>query len=177
MRITAVPKATALICAAVLMALFTVQGTLALWSATASSPAQALQTADFAVTITTTAGTSRLAPAQTVTIPAVTGLTPGASRTVPLTVTNATNAGNGAFTTRISTGTPSVSGTLAGHLTASVSPVQGTDCATARAGTSIDLAQNASGVFCLTVSMAASAPAYLGGSTAAVTLPLTAQQR
>lgn len=176
MRITAALKATALICAAVLMALFTVQGTLALWSATAASPAQAMQTADFAVPITTTAGTAQLAPAQAVTIPAVTGMTPGTTRTIPVTVTNATDAGNGAFTTRITAGTPSVSGTLAGHLTAAVSPAQGTDCSTVRTGSSIDLAQSTSGVFCLKVTMAAAAPATLGGSTAAVTIPLTAQQ-
>lgn len=176
MRITAVPKAAALMGAAVLMALLTVQGTLALWSATVASPAQAMQTANFAVTITTTAGTAQLAPAQSVDIPAVTGVTPGTTRTVTVTVTNATDAGNGAFTTRVTAGTPSISGTLESHLTAAVGPAQGTDCSTVRAGSSIDLAQSASGMFCLTVTMAAAAPAYLGGSNAVVTIPLAAQQ-
>ncbi|MFF1252998.1 hypothetical protein ACFVYC_10965 [Pseudarthrobacter sp. NPDC058329] len=176
MRITAALKATALMCAAVLMALFTVQGTLALWSATAASPAQAMQTADFAVTIISPAGTAQLAPAQAVTIPAVTGLKPGTSQTVPVTVKNATDAGNGAFTARITAGVPLISGPLAGHLTAVVSPAQGTNCATVLTGSSITLAQGVSGVFCLKVSMAAAAPATLGGSNAAVTIPLTAQQ-
>lgn len=177
MRIAAALKATALVGAAVVMALFTVQGTLALWSATAASPAQAMQTADFAVMITTTAGGPvRLDSTQAVTIPAVTGMKPGTTQTVPVTVINATDAGSGAFTARITAGAPQISGDLATHLTAVVSPTQGPNCSTVRAGSSIDLVQNTSGVFCLKVTMAAAAPATLGGMNAAITIPLTAQQ-
>lgn len=177
MRITAALKATALMCAAVLMALFTVQGTLALWSATAASPAQAMQTADFAVLITSNNSVKvRLATTQVVTIPAVAGMKPGTTQTVPVTVTNATDAGSGAFTARITAGTPLISGNLAGHLTAAVSPAQVPNCSTVLTGSSIDVAQGASGVFCLKVTMAAAAPATLGGLNAAVTIPLTAQQ-
>jgi hypothetical protein len=175
MRITGALKATALIGAAVLLALFTVQGTYALWNATAASPAQALQSADFAVTITTTGGTGQLSSG-TVSIPAAAGMTPGTSRTVPVTITNATNAGNGSFSARITAAAPQITGPLASHLTATISPAQGTNCSTVRTGSSIDLAQNASGVYCLKVTMAAGAPATLGGTNAVVTIPLTAQQ-
>lgn len=177
MRTTAALKATALIAIAVLMALLTVQGTLALWNATASSKNQTVQSADFAVTVRTPdGGTARLSGTQTISVGGLTGLTPGTSRTVPVQVTNATDAGNGTFKARITAGTPQVSGTLAGYLTASIRPAQSTDCSSVRTGTSIDLAQNATGVFCLTAALSANAPATLGGTTGAVTITLTAQQ-
>lgn len=177
MKITVALKFAALVGAAVFLALLTVQGTLALWGASTVSTGQSLQSADFRVNIATSEGTGRLDAVQAVTLPAASGMMPGTSRIVPVTVTNATNAGSGAFKTRITAGAPEVSGPLANHLTAAVSQDSNPGCSAAGAGNSIDLAQNASGVFCIRMMLSPDAPATLGGSSAAVTVTLTAQQQ
>lgn len=177
MKTAATVKVAALIGAAVIMALFTVQGTLALWSASTASTGQLLQSADFTVDVASAGGTGRLDPVQTITMPPVTGMTPGTSRTVPVTVTNSTQAGSGTFKTRITAGAPQVSGPLAGYVTGTVRPSLDAACSSIETGNSLDLPQGASGVFCVSMTMSPDAPATLGGSTAAVTVALTAQQQ
>lgn len=177
MRTSAALKAAALLGVAVVLALFTVQGTLALWNTAAVSETQAVTTADFAVLVAPAGGMpQRLISTGTVSMPPVTGLMRGTSRTTAITVTNATDAGSGSFAVRATAGTTQVIGPLAPYLMTTVSSAQGTDCAVTQAVRTLDLAQGASGTMCLTVSLAADAPATVGGAAASTELTLSIQQ-
>ncbi|MEE1621901.1 hypothetical protein ACQ7DA_09690 [Zafaria sp. J156] len=171
-------RVAALLGAATVLGLLTVQGTLALWSATASSGAQAVRTADFTVLVRTADGATSALGAGTspVTLPPVTGLVKGGSRTTAVTLVNATDAGSGAFRARVTAGTPQVQGQLQSRLTVTVRPGTDAGCSAFRPGPGIDLAQGASGVLCVTTTLAAETPASLGGAGASVIIPLTAEQ-
>lgn len=101
---------------------------------------------------------------------------PGTTRTTAITLTNSSNAGSGTFRIRVNPGTPSVAGALAPHLTTDIYRVQGTDCSAPRVSTALELGQGQSGTLCLIVSLAANAPATLGGAEASLALGLNATQ-
>lgn len=169
-------RATALISAAIVLALFTVQGTLALWNSSATSTNQTVQTADFAVKVAVD-GTQQLLPASgTVTVAGISGLKPGVSKTISLQATNATDAG-GTFTVLISASTPVVTGQLSPYLTTSLGLGQNGTCTTVSQGKTLQLAKGAAGTFCLTTTLAADTPASFGGAGATIALGLATTQQ
>ena len=178
MGIKATLRMVAISGAATILALFTVQGTLAVWNQTTDSNRQIVAGADFFLAVKASGATAqRLSVAgQTVSIPGITGLLPGTTRTTALTLTNESDAGSETFRIRVNPGTPSVAGALAPHLTTDIYRVQGTDCAAPRVATALDLGQGQSGTLCLTVSLAANAPATLGGAEASLSMGLNATQ-
>lgn len=163
---------------AIILALFTVQGTLAVWNQTAAAKAQVVTGADFSLAVKQSGATAqRLSVSgQMVTVPGIDGLLPGATRTISLTLTNTSDAGSGAFRVRVSPGTPKVAGPLAAHLTADIQRVQGTDCTAPGDPSALELGQGQSGTLCLTASLAANAPATLGGTSASLVVDLNAMQ-
>lgn len=180
MKATATLRATALIGVAVVLALITVQGTLALWTKTAASAAGTVRAADFAVTVTGANGQAQRlntngTPA-TIALAGIPALERGKPVTVPVVVTNSTNAGSGTFRIRATAGAPAVSGELAGYVDTGIGLASGGSCATTAPGSVRDIAQGAAGTFCLTLTLKNTAPASLGGKGATVSLGITAQQ-
>lgn len=164
--------------AAAILSLFTVQGTLAAWNQTAASNPQVVAGADFSLSVKATGATAQTisVSGQTVTVPQITGLLPGTTHRTALTLTNGSDAGSGTFRISVVPGTPVASGVLAPHLTTGIHRVQGTDCSAAPVSTVLELGQGQSGTLCLTVSLAADAPATLGGESAGLALDLNATQ-
>lgn len=169
-------RMVAILGAATILALFTVQGTLAAWSQTAASKPQIVSGADFSLTVKTSGGTAQQlsVSGQTVTIPGVTGLLPGTTRTTAVTLTNSSNAGSGTFRIRVDPGLPTATGALAPYLTTDLYRVQDTDCSVNRIAMAVELGQGQSGTLCLTVALATNAPATLGGAVAGVGFNLNA---
>ncbi|PTT68498.1 SipW-dependent-type signal peptide-containing protein [Arthrobacter sp. HMWF013] len=194
MRIRRSLKAAALIAAAVVLGLLTVQGTYALWSASASAAPGTVQSASFTMgmsavpsgqtsTMTLADGT----PAKLAITPATT-LLPGSSVYGGVAVTNNTNAG-GTFNTTVTaargTVTSTGDGSLAGNVTinAKIGAVAA-DCNTATGYTTLTSAgltspavpKTASTVFCFQVTLNPNAPASVKGQAVNIPLTLTARQ-
>lgn len=180
MQATATLKAAALCGTAVVLGLLTVQGSLALWTQTAASAAGSVRAADFAVTVIADNGRQQRLSAsgtpRTVTVAGVPALERDKPVVVPVTVTNATNAGSGTFTLRTTAGAPTVTGALAGYVDAAVALASGGTCATRTAGNARDIAQGAAGTFCLTLTLKSTAPATLSGAAATVDVGISALQ-
>lgn len=170
-------KATATIGAAIVLALLTVQGTLALWNATATSKSQSVQSADFKVTVKVGDREPQRLPASgNIAVAAPSGLMPGISKATRIVVTNDTDAG-GAFTVKATASGLAVSGELKQYLSTSIGLDHDGSCTVVQQGTSIVLAKDASAAFCLTTRLAATAPATLGGGGAAIAFTLTTEQQ
>jgi hypothetical protein len=169
-------KATATIGAAIVLALLTVQGTLALWTVTAASTGQSVQSADFKVTAAVGENVQRLPAGGTITVAGPAALTPGTSQSTPIVVTNAADAG-GAFTVSATAMDPTSSGVLSPYLTTSIGLGQGGSCTDIRQDTRVVLAKGASGTFCLTSTLAANTPATFGGTGASIAFTLATQQQ
>ncbi len=179
MRTTSALKTAALLIAAVVLALGTVQGSLAVWNTATSTSAGMVQAADFAVLLKAASGDEqRLSvngvPA-TVTLPAVINLQPGETRVVPVTVTNAANAGSGAFRIRLTASTAVVSGAKTPGLAATAG-ISATGTCSGEAPATVDLAQGAQATLCVKVTLKAEAPATTGGQTSSVSVKLAATQ-
>ncbi|WP_411732223.1 hypothetical protein [Paeniglutamicibacter sp.] len=178
MCIKATLRMVAILGAATILALFTVQGTLAVWNqATASNP-QIVSGADFSLDVKASGAAAQRfsVSGQTVLIPGITGMLPGTTRTTAITLTNSSNAGSGTFRIRVNPGVPTATGSLAPHLTTDLYWVQGASCTAHHVPTALELGQGKSGTLCLTVSLAASAPATLGGAEASLGLDLNVTQ-
>ena len=187
-------KAAALIAAAVVLGLFTVQGTFALWNASAVAAPGTVSAASFDVALTAvnsgatthmtlangTAANLALSPAGT--------LGPGTSVSGGVVVTNNTNAG-GQFNTTITVGQPTVansgSGTLASYIIVnSKTAASTTECSSSTGYAQIStsglvsptLGKGGSTIFCFQVSLASGAPSTVKGQAVTITLPLTARQ-
>jgi predicted ribosomally synthesized peptide with SipW-like signal peptide len=169
-------KATAAIGVAIVLALLTVQGTLALWTATATTTGQTAQSADFKVTAAVGQNMQRLPADGTITVDGPTGLTPGTSHSTPIVVTNAADA-SGPFTISATAGTTHATGALAPYLSTSISLGQGGSCTSLRQGTGVELSKHASGTFCLTTTLAENTPATFGGAGASIAFTLATQQQ
>lgn len=169
-------KATATISAAIVLALFTVQGTLALWTASAPTKSQSVQSADFNVTVAVgNREPQRLPPGEPVTVEGPAGLTPGTSHTTPIVVTNATEAG-GTFTIA-ATAAATATGKLAPYLATSIGLGQGGTCTQVQEVRTLVLSKGASGTFCLTTTLNMDTPVSMGGTGASIAFTLaTAQQ-
>jgi predicted ribosomally synthesized peptide with SipW-like signal peptide len=172
-------KATATIGAAIVLALLTVQGTLASWSASTTSTSQVVQAADFAMTAAVGDGGPQPLPAGGVLrVPVPTGLKPWTSKVTPIVVTNDTNAG-GAFTIRATaTATvPADGGQLAPYLVTGLGAGKGGSCAAIDQVTTVVLDKGASATFCLSTSLKADTPVAMGGTGASIALTLDTQQQ
>jgi len=194
MRTRRALKAAALIAAAVVLGLFTVQGTFALWNASAVAAPGTVSAASFDVALTAvnsgattnmtlangTAANLALSPAGT--------LGPGTSVSGGVVVTNNTNAG-GQFNTTITVGQPTVansgSGTLASYIIVnSKTAASTTECSSSTGYAQIStsglvsptLGKGGSTIFCFQVSLASGAPSTVKGQAVTITLPLTARQ-
>ncbi|MFL4472966.1 hypothetical protein ACIPVK_03085 [Paeniglutamicibacter sp. MACA_103] len=163
---------------ATILALFTVQGTLAMWNQTATSKSQVVTGADFSLTVKASGATAQQlsVSGQTVTIPGITGMLPGTTRTTAVTLTNSSNAGSGTFRIGVVPGRPTTTGALASHIATDLYGVQGTDCTATRVSTAMELGQDQNGTLCLSVSLSANTPATLGGAEAGIGFNLNATQ-
>lgn len=180
MRTTSALKTAALVIAAVVLALGTVQGSLAVWNTTTRASAGTINSADFAVTLTSESGavqrlTTNGQPA-TVALPAMTGLKPGGTLTIPVTVTNATDAGSGSFRIRVTASAPTVTGPTAAKLTATAGLSATSTCPTSIPPVSAQLAQGASATLCVKVSLEDKLPATFSGQENKISVNLQASQ-
>lgn len=187
-------QAAALTAVAVVLGLFTVQGTYALWSAAASASPGTITSASFDTTMTavntrqsTTMTLSNGAPATLTLSPAGT-LGPGTSVYGGVVVTNNTNAG-GQFNTAITASQPTIANVNGGSLASYVrvnakSAASSTECSTATGFAPIGSAglvsptvlKGGSTVFCFQISLDSSAPATVKGQAVNISLQLTARQ-
>jgi hypothetical protein len=187
-------QAAALTAVAVVLGLFTVQGTYALWSAAASASPGTITSASFDTALTavntgqTTTMTLADGSAATLTLSPAGTLGPGTSVYGGVVVTNNTNAG-GQFNTAITAGQPSIAnvsgGTLAGYVTVNAkTAASSAECSTATGFASIStaglvsptVAKGGSTVFCFQVSLSSSAPSTVKGQAVNISLQLTARQ-
>ena len=168
-------KATATISAAIALALLTVQGTLALWTATATSKSQTVKSADFKVTVAVGGTVQRVPASGTVTVANLSDLKPGAKHVTPIKVTNATDAG-GTFTIRATAEDLVATGKLAQYLDTGITRATDGSCNEAQQDNVLDLAKGASGTFCLNTTLKVNAPATVSGAEASVAFTLASQQ-
>jgi hypothetical protein len=169
-------KITGAIGVAIVLALLTVHGTLARWTATATTTGLSVQSADFKVTAAVGQNVQRVPAGGTITVPGPTALTPGTSQNTPIVVTNAADA-SGPFTISVTAGTTHAIGALAPYLTTSIGVGQSGSCTDIRQDTRVVLAKGASATFCLTATLAANTPATFGGAGASITFTLATQQQ
>lgn len=194
MRVKRTLQAAALIAAAVILGLVTVQGTYALWSANAVTAPGTVSSASFDVAMTAaTSGQSTnmtLASGQSAALALgpTAALQPGDTVQAGVVVTNNTNAG-GAFNTATTAGPATVAnaagGTLAQYLSVTAKIAASTaECATSTGYTAIGTAgltspatpKAGSTVFCFQVALSSSAPSTVKGQAVNITLPMTARQ-
>lgn len=187
-------QAAALTAVAVVLGLFTVQGTYALWSAAASASPGTITSASFDTALTavntgqTTTMTLADGSAATLTLSPAGTLGPGTSVYGGVVVTNNTNAG-GQFNTAIMAGQPTIAnvsgGTLAGYVSVNAkTAASSAECSTATGFASIStaglvsptVAKGGSTVFCFQVSLSTSAPSTVKGQAVNISLQLTARQ-
>lgn len=187
-------QAAALTAVAVVLGLFTVQGTYALWSAAASASPGTITSASFDTALTavntgqTTTMTLADGSAATLTLSPAGTLGPGTSVYGGVVVTNNTNAG-GQFNTAITAGQPSIAnvsgGTLASYVSVNAkTAASSAECSTATGFASIStaglvsptVAKGGSTVFCFQVSLSSSAPSTVKGQAVNISLQLTARQ-
>jgi predicted ribosomally synthesized peptide with SipW-like signal peptide len=194
MRIKRPLQATALIAAAVLLGLLTVQGTYALWSSSAVAAPGAVSAASFDMTLTAVPSNQvtnmTLASGQSANLQLnpTAALLPGGSAYAGVVVTNNTNAG-GTFTTEVTVGQAVLAnasgGSLAQYLVLSAKPAVGaSDCNVTSGYTPLGsaglvspaVAKGGSTVFCFQVTLSSTAPTTVKGQAVNITLPLTARQ-
>jgi hypothetical protein len=194
MRIKRSLQATALIAAAVLLGLLAVQGTYALWSASALAAPGTVSSASFDVALTAvpsgqvTNMTMANGQSANLAITPTATLSPGGSVFGGVVVTNSTNAG-GIFNTSITAGQPVVANTSGGNLAQYVSVTAKTAASAAECnatgsyvpvGTeglvSPAVAKGTSTVFCFQASLSSSAPSTVKGQAVNISLSLTARQ-
>lgn len=194
MRIKRTLQAAGLIAAAVILGLLTVQGTYALWSATAVAAPGTVSSASFTVNLTATpsgqATTMTLPdgkPANLALTPAA-ALLPGTSVYGGVVVTNSTDAG-GTFNTVATVGQPAMAnlsgGTLSQYLSVSgKAATSAAECGTASGYAPLGgsglaspaVPKSGSTVLCFQVNLSPSAPSTVKGQAVAITLPLTVRQ-
>jgi len=188
-------QTAALVAFAVVLGLFTVQGTYALWNAVASATPGTITSASFDTTLqavnTGTTTNMTLADGKTsanLTLSPAGTLGPGTSVYGGVVVTNNTNAG-GQFNTAITVNQPSVAnlngGVLATYIIVSAkTAVSSTECSSSTGYAQIGasglvsptVGKGASTIFCFQVSLASGAPSTVKGQAVTISLPFTARQ-
>lgn len=195
MRIRRTLQAAALIAAAVLLGLLTVQGTYALWNASALTAPGTVSAASFDVAMTSTlAGqaTSNMTlpsgQSANLNLGPTAALQPGDSVQAGVVVTNNSDA-TGTFNTSTTAGQPVLANASGGGLaqylavtaktaaTAAQCDVTTGYAAISAAGlTSPPVAKGGATVFCFRVSLSPAAPSSVKGQAVNITLPMTARQ-
>ncbi|RAM35809.1 hypothetical protein [Arthrobacter globiformis] len=195
MRIKRSLQAAALIAAAVVLGLLTVQGTYALWNATASTAPGTVSSASFDVKMTATPNsqiTTNMTLANdkpaNLTITPTSTLLPGGSAYGGVVVTNNTNAG-GSFDTAITATKGIVTSTGDGSLALNVSVnaklgTSAADCSIATGYTvlgasglvSPPVIKGGSTVLCFQITLSSNAPPSVKGQAVNIPLTLTASQ-
>jgi hypothetical protein len=174
-------RATATISAAIVLALLTVQGSLALWNVTATSKSQTVQSADFKVMVKIgDKEQQRLSAGEKIAVAAASGLMPGDCQVTPIRVTNATDAGGTFTVTATATdlkATDTAAVRLTDHLTTSIALDQGGNCTPSQQDNTLSLDKGSSGTFYLSTKLAAIAPATLAGAKASIAFTLTTAQQ
>lgn len=185
-------RAAALVAAAVLLGLLTVQGSYALWSAAASAAPGTVTSASFDVNLSgpsTPSTNMTLAGGQSaiVSVNPSGALTPGSAVYSNVSMTNNSDAG-GQFNLSVTTGPAAKSnvapGDLAQYLTVSAKfAASASACGTtaytniAAAGLApVAVAKLANTTLCFEVRLASNAPATVKGQSVTITIPLTATQ-
>jgi len=187
-------QAAALIAVAVVLGLFTVQGTYALWSAAAPASPGTVTAASFDTTMTAvnsgqaTTMTLSNGTAASLTLSPAGILGPGTSGYGGVAVTNNTNAG-GQFNTAITASQPTIAnvngGSLASYISVNAkSAASSTECSTATGFAPISstglvsptVVKGASTVFCFQISLDSAAPASVKGQAVTIQTTLTARQ-
>ncbi|MCC3272981.1 hypothetical protein MUK71_05235 [Arthrobacter zhangbolii] len=171
-------KAAGLVLAAVVLGLMTVQGSYALWNASAPQNAGTVQTADFNVTV------NEASMAQTPSLALnLEGLTRGTAVYTSLRVTNAVNVSPGSpLVLQPAVSAPVPSSTLNGNLTVTTAVVQGNSACTAglayRTGTPAlpVLATKATQTICFKVALHQNTPANLLGKPVSIPVNLSVAQ-
>lgn len=180
MRTTPALKTAALVIVAVVLALGTVQGSLAVWNTTARASAGSVNAADFKVELTSASGVAQRlttnGQSATIALPPMTGLKPGGTLAIPVTVTNATDAGSGNFRIRVTASAPTVSGPTAAKLTVTAGLSATSTCPTSTPPVSAQLAQGASATLCVKVSLEDKLPATFSGQENKISVNLQAVQ-
>ncbi|VXC37191.1 hypothetical protein [Arthrobacter sp. 8AJ] len=188
-------QAAALTALAVVLGLFTVQGTYALWSAAASASPGIITSASFdmALQAVNTGATTNMTLADgktsaNLTLSPAGTLGPGTSVYGGVVVTNNTNAG-GQFNAAITASQPSVAnlngGALATYIIVNAKVAASpTECSTATGYTAIGaaglvsptVAKAGSTVFCFQVSLVSGTPSTVKGQAVTIQTTLTARQ-
>jgi hypothetical protein len=188
-------RAAALIAAAVLLGLLTVQGSYALWNVGTSAAPGTVSAASFTVNLTGSPSGQvtpmTLAGGQAASLALLTqatALTPGTAVYAGAHVGNASDAG-GMFSIDVTAGAPTVTnagnGSLSLYLSVGAKTATSTAaCATATgyapltaAGlTSAAVPKGGSTVLCFEVKLSSAAPATVKGQSVSITIPLTARQ-
>ncbi|APX01284.1 hypothetical protein [Arthrobacter sp. QXT-31] len=184
-------RAAALVAAAVLLGLLTVQGSYALWSAAAAAAPGTVTSASFDVNLAgapsnqltsmTVAGTPANLAVTTQSIP-LAALMPGTAVYASITATNNSDAG-GQFNISVTSGAPVLTnaggGSLATYLTVSAkSATSAATCGTTgyTGLTPVTVPKGASTTLCFEVRLASNAPAAVKGQAVSISIPLTATQ-
>lgn len=175
--------ASALLAAAVVLGLLTVQGTYALWSRVVPVGAGTIQAADFRVTLTDVGTGATMEMVDASGKAALLALQPSgpASSTVPayagVKVANVTNAGSD-FAVRARIGQASASYLVikTRALPAGTSNCGAVDFSAAGGTADATLAKNASAVFCFQLALASTAPQALSGTQTKITVPIIVDQ-
>ncbi|XAS71213.1 SipW-dependent-type signal peptide-containing protein [Micrococcaceae bacterium Sec5.1] len=198
MRIPRSIKTAGLLVAAVLLGLMAVQGTYALWSATAVAQPGTVKASSFTVNLTGSPSGSSVPMTvndQATTLALTTAQAPladlvrGSSVYTSIGIGNASDAG-GVFDITVTATAPTVSnvsgGTMAGYLTVTAaSAASSTACSSASgyqpltgAGfTTPAIAKGATATLCFKVTLDAAAPSSVEGNSVSITLPLHARQK
>ncbi len=195
MRIKRSLQAAALIAAAVLLGLFTVQGSYALWNATAVATPGTISSASFDMAMTAVNSGQRTnmtisnGTAANLTLSPTGTLGPGSSVYGGVQVTNSTVAG-GQFNTIITVGPPAIAnagtGTLASYITVGAKAATSTtECGAGSTGyepigtgglASPQVAKSGSTFFCFQISLSSTAPTSVKGQAVNISVQLTARQ-
>ncbi|MET1088881.1 MAG: SipW-dependent-type signal peptide-containing protein [Arthrobacter sp.] len=194
MRAKRTLQAAALIAAAVLLGLLTVQGSYALWNASVTATAGTVTAASFDVALTaaSTGTTTNMTLATGASANLVMGptaaLLPGGSVRAAVVVTNNSNAG-GTFNTAVTVEPATVAnlsgGSLAQYLTVTAKKAaSAAECDTTSGYAAIATAglvspavpKTGSTVFCFQVTLSSSAPSAVKGDAVNITHKMTARQ-
>ncbi|OFI37623.1 hypothetical protein BIU82_07010 [Arthrobacter sp. SW1] len=196
MRIPRSIRTAGLLLAAVLLGLAAVQGSYALWAATAAATPGTVRAATFTVNLTGTASTTPVpmtVDGQPTTLALTTAQAPlqelirGGSVYTPLTITNASDAG-GTFDVAVTASAPTVSNADGGNLAAylSISAARAASpasCAVAlyqplaTGVTTPAIAKGGTAVLCFKVTLDVAAPLSVEGNSVAISIPLHARQQ
>lgn len=197
MRIPKSIRTAALLLAAVLLGLMTVQGSYALWSATKTAQPGTVQSAAFTVNLTgspSQATVPMTIDGQATTLALTSGSAPlqdlvrGGSVYSGLEIANASDAG-GTFDIAVTAAAATLGnvdgGTLAGYLSVEVAGAASREGCSAATGyqplagsfTTANIPKGASAVLCFKVTLNPAAPSSVDGNSVRITIPLHARQK